>query len=112
MTINANQVFPVKVRGMLCPGRVYDGGRREIGLTYEELNQIVRSIKSERPLGVGILRTIVNEIYGFSDGKHSLDEIAKRLGFEFGYEVEGEALIPLIEALRKSGVLKLKERKR
>jgi hypothetical protein len=110
MTIDTSRIFPERVKEMLCPGRVYDGGRREIGLTYEQIEQVMSSIKSDKPTSFGFVRTLVNEVWGFSNGKNSVDDVVKKIGFEYDLEIEGKAIMPMIEALERNGVLKLRRK--
>jgi hypothetical protein len=108
MTADPAKLYPTKNERVICPGRVYDGGLTEIGLTYEQLMEIVNSIRSERPASFGHIRILVHEAYGFSDGRNNVENIAKKIGFEFGFEIEGRALMPLMDALHQKNVLVLR----
>jgi hypothetical protein len=98
------------VKGVLAPGRIWDGGSREIGLSYDELNRFVGSIKAARPVSMGQTRVLAHEVYGFSDGTNSVDDIAKKVGYEYDLEIDPKSLMVFIVALSDIGMLRLKTR--
>ena len=63
---DTSRIFPKKIEGANPPSRVYDGAKRDMGLSYEELNVIINL--NNPPLRFGQMRPLVDEIYNFSDG--------------------------------------------
>ena len=70
-----------------------------MGLSYEELNVIINL--NNPPLRFGQMRPLVDEIYNFSNGANSVDDIARKLGFEFGLKIDSIFVLKFIEQLEK-----------
>ena len=96
---DTSRIFPKKIEGANPPSRVYDGAKRDMGLSYEELNVIINL--NNPPLRFGQMRPLVHEIYNFSDGSNSVDDIARKLGFEFGLKIDSIFVLKFIEQLEK-----------
>jgi hypothetical protein len=111
LTPSPARIYPEKVKGKLAPGRIWDGGRREVGLSYDELSRFVDSIKAEKPVSMGQTRVIAHEVYGFSNGKNSVDDIARKVGYEYDLEIDPRSLMPFVRALSDIGMLQLKTRR-
>ena len=98
-----SKIFPKKIEGANPPSRVYDGAKRDMGLSYEELIEIINL--NDPPLRFGQMRPLVDEIYNFSDGINSVDDIARKIGFEFGLKIDSIFVLKFVDQLEKLQII-------
>jgi hypothetical protein len=92
----------------IIPKRAIEGraGRWE-GLSYQDLLSIGRELEAaDKNSGFGALRVIADEAWNFVDGKRSVADIARAVGFEFDLDIPAHTIYRLLEGLERSGGLK------
>ena len=98
-------LYPKKNTDKTFPSRVYDGDKRDINLTYEELHNIINLNKTT--IKFNQLRPLVHEIYNFSNGKNNINDIAKKIGFEFGLKIDPIFVLKFIEKMDELNIVKI-----
>ena len=88
---------------MTPPTRVYDGDYRDMDLTYEQLNEIIHLNKNV--IKFNQLRSLVHEIYNFSNGQNNINEIAKKIGFEFDLKIDPIFVYEFIKKMEEKKVV-------
>ena len=105
MEKNTSTVFPKKNQKANPPSRVYDGDHRDMDLTYEQLNEIIKLNKD--PVKFNQLRPLVHEIFNFSNGDNNIDDIAKKIGFEFGLKINPIFVYQFVKKMEEIKLVKL-----
>jgi hypothetical protein len=92
--------IPRKVRPGFTPG---------IGIIpYAEQASIAGQMQAQDPKFLFYaLRVMNDEVWNFIDGQHSIREIAESVCMEFGFELEPNLFLPLVQELVDRGLVRL-----
>ena len=99
--------MPKKIEKVLPPGHFYPN----LDIGYEKWLEIERRMKeNDNSFQLGKLRSIIQEIYIYSDGTRSLSDIIEKIGVEYNLNLEPDNFNEIMKALIKFGSIE-KERK-
>jgi hypothetical protein len=92
----------------IVPKRAIEGrAGRWAGLSYQDLLSIAGELEAQdKNAGFQSLRVIADESWNFVDGKRSVADIARAVGFEFDLDLNPHAVYRLLEGLERAGGLK------
>ena len=98
--INRDIWKPKKIEKVFPPGHYYPN----LAIKYEEWTDIELEMKEiDNSFQQGKIRSIIHEIYNYSDGERTLSEIIEKIGYEYGLKLDPSSFNPIIEALTKFG---------
>ncbi len=79
---------------------------RWAGLSYQDLLSIAGELEArDKNAGFQALRVIADETWNFIDGRRSVADIARAVGFEFDLDLPAHAIYRLLEGIERSGGL-------
>lgn len=91
---------PKKIEKVFPPGHYYPN----LAIKYEEWVEMGLEMKEiDDSFQQGKIRSIIHEIYNYSDGRHTISEIIEKIGFEYGLKLEPSNFNSIIKALIKFG---------
>jgi hypothetical protein len=91
---------PKKIEKMFPPGHYYPN----LDIKYEkwlEIGELMK--KDDESFRLGRLRSIIQEIYNYSNGVLSFSEIIEKIGFEYNLRLDQSNFDEIIKALIKFG---------
>jgi hypothetical protein len=96
-----NEIWkPKKIEKVFPPGHYYPN----LAIKYEDWVEIgLEMKKTDNSFQQGKIRSIIHEIYNYSDGKRTLSEIIEKIGFEYGLKLDPSSFNSIIKALIKFG---------
>ena len=85
--------------------RNHDGpGTAVAGTSYPELVALVARMQEEDPhIVFDSLRPMGDEFWNMIDGEKTVEEIARAICLEFGFELSPELFLPLVDGMVRSG---------
>lgn len=76
------------------------------GTTYPELLAIIERMQAQdASIVFDSMRPMGEEFWNFIDGRRSVQEIAEAVCFEFGFDLDAEHFLPLIERAAQKGLV-------
>ncbi len=100
-------IFPQKISGAEPPSRIYDGECRDMNLSYEEIVDIIRTSNGE--VSFSKLRPVVHEIFNFSDGSNSIQQIAQMIGYEYDIDLNPEFVHRFVSQMVKLNMISVSD---
>jgi hypothetical protein len=96
----------------LVPSRAVDGVPPGVaGLSYDDTAALVSAMHAEDPqVNWETLRIFADELWNLTDGRRTLTEIGRAIGYEFGFRVTAAHFVTLARGLEKAGLFRLETR--
>jgi hypothetical protein len=79
------------------------------GTPYPEVLRLVEQMQArDRRVIFDTLRPVGDEIWNFIDGRRTVREAVESACIEFGFDLDPELFLPLIEGLARRGLIEFK----
>jgi hypothetical protein len=80
------------------------------GTPYPEVLRLVEQMKAQDQRVIfDTLRPVGDEVWNFIDGRRTVREVVESACLEFGFDLDPELFLPLIEGLERQGLIEIDE---
>jgi hypothetical protein len=78
------------------------------GTPYPEVLRLVEQMQAQDPRVIfDSLRPVGDEIWNFIDGRRTVREVVESACIEFGFDLDPDLFLPLVEGLARRGLIEI-----